>query len=48
MQNAFENAMQQLSNTKQYLNFDQSKFDFLRSPDRTIQMKVPIKMDDGS
>ncbi|OGF33332.1 hypothetical protein A2533_01150 [Candidatus Falkowbacteria bacterium RIFOXYD2_FULL_35_9] len=44
----FENAIQQLENAAKILNLDANKFEIIKKPDRVIQVKVPVKMDDGS
>ncbi len=48
MQNPFENAMLQLQRASAYLDVDKNKLEMLKAPDRTIQVKVPVKMDNGS
>jgi len=40
--------MTQLEKASELANLDANKLELLRTPDRTIQLKVPVKMDDGS
>ncbi len=46
--NAFENAMSQLDKAAKVINLEEEILNFLKVPDRTIQVQVPVKMDDGS
>lgn len=46
--NAFENAMSQLDKAAKVINLEEEVLNFLKVPDRTIQVQVPVKMDDGT
>lgn len=48
MNNPFENAMQQLATAAKMINLDPNKLALLQKPDRVIQVKVPVKMNNGS
>ncbi|KKQ80895.1 MAG: Glutamate dehydrogenase [Parcubacteria group bacterium GW2011_GWC2_38_7] len=48
MQNQFENALQQLGKAAQAINLEEEVLTQLRTPDRILQIKVPVVMDDGS
>lgn len=48
MNNPFENAMKQLDKAAQLLKLDNNVLELLKVPDRTVQVKVPVKMNDGS
>lgn len=47
MNNPFQNAMTQLSKAAKVINLDNDVLTLLKTPDKTIQVKVPVKMDDG-
>ncbi|KKR04591.1 MAG: Glutamate dehydrogenase [Parcubacteria group bacterium GW2011_GWC2_39_14] len=48
MQNQFENALQQLDKAAKVINLEEEVLTQLRTPDRILQIKVPVVMDDGS
>lgn len=48
MANAFSNAMKQLELAATDMGLDPEVLDRLRSPQRTIEVSVPLKMDDGT
>ncbi|MFA6537083.1 MAG: Glu/Leu/Phe/Val dehydrogenase [Patescibacteria group bacterium] len=45
---AFTNAMNQLHKTASLINLDADVLKMLETPDRVLQVKVPVKMDDGN
>jgi glutamate dehydrogenase len=47
MNNPFENAMKQLEKAAKVVDLNNDVFELLKRPDKTIQVKVPVKMDDG-
>jgi glutamate dehydrogenase/leucine dehydrogenase len=47
MATPFTNAMQQLERAAQLIKLDKNVLALLKSPDRTIQVKVPVRMDNG-
>jgi glutamate dehydrogenase (NAD(P)+) len=47
MNNPFENAMTQLETAAKLLSLDKNMLELLKSPDRTIQVKVPVRMNNG-
>ncbi len=48
MNNPFENAIKQLEKAAQVINLDAQVLELLKIPDRILQVKLPVKMDDGS
>ncbi|NQT50191.1 Glu/Leu/Phe/Val dehydrogenase [Candidatus Kuenenbacteria bacterium] len=48
MNNPFKNAIKQLEKAAQVINLDNKVLALLKTPDRILQVKVPVKMDDGS
>jgi len=48
MQNQFENALQQLDKAAKAINLEEEVLMQLRTPDRILQVKIPVVMDDGS
>ncbi|MBT7484351.1 Glu/Leu/Phe/Val dehydrogenase [Candidatus Peregrinibacteria bacterium] len=48
MNNPFENALQQLKKAGDVLELNSEVVDQLKTPDRILQLKVSVKMDDGS
>jgi glutamate dehydrogenase/leucine dehydrogenase len=48
MQNPFFNAMEQLDKAVGYLDVPKHVHDILKSPDRFVEVSIPVKMDDGS
>jgi glutamate dehydrogenase/leucine dehydrogenase len=46
--NAFQNAMSQLEKAAKVIDLNKDVFEYLKIPDRVIQVKVPVKMDDGT
>ena len=48
MSTSFENAIKQLEKAAQVINLDNKVFQLLKTPDRILQVKVPVKMDDDS
>ncbi|MBT5503689.1 Glu/Leu/Phe/Val dehydrogenase [Candidatus Falkowbacteria bacterium] len=48
MSTPFENAIKQLEKAAQVINLDNKVFQLLKTPDRILQVKVPVKMDDDS
>ena len=48
MSTPFENAMNQLEKAAQVIDLDQDVLELLKKPDKTIQVKVPVKMDNDS
>jgi glutamate dehydrogenase/leucine dehydrogenase len=48
MNNAFDNAMSQLATAAKMINLDPNILALLQKPDRVIQVKVPVKMNNGS
>lgn len=48
MNNPFENALQQLKKAGDVLDLQTELIDQLKTPDRILQLKVSVKMDDGS
>ncbi|MBT4722745.1 Glu/Leu/Phe/Val dehydrogenase [Candidatus Falkowbacteria bacterium] len=47
MNNPFENAMQQLEKAAKVVDLNNDVFERLKKPDKIIQMKVPVEMDNG-
>lgn len=47
MENPFQNAIKQLIKAAQVINLEKEVFEMLNVPDRMIQIKVPVKMDNG-
>lgn len=45
--NAFQNAMSQLDKAAKIIGLDKEVHEYLKIPDRVIQVKVPVKMDSG-
>lgn len=45
---AFENAMQQFDEAAKLLHIDKSLIEFIKQPKRTLIVKLPVHMDDGS
>ncbi|MBU1131837.1 Glu/Leu/Phe/Val dehydrogenase, partial [Patescibacteria group bacterium] len=48
MSNVFENAISQLEKSAKIVNLENEVLELLKTPDRIIQVKAPVKMDDGS
>lgn len=48
MSTPFDNAIKQLQKAAQVINLDDKVFQLLKTPDRILQVKVPVKMDDGT
>ena len=48
MQNAFQNAMEQLDKVAKLRDFGDEFISRLRQPDRDIRISIPVKMDNGS
>ncbi len=48
MQNQFENALKQLDKAAKAINLEEEVLTQLQTPDRILQVKVPVVMDDGS
>lgn len=48
MGNAFQNSMQQLDNAAEIINLDEKVHQALKQPQKTIEVSLPVKMDDGS
>ncbi|HUT22608.1 MAG TPA: Glu/Leu/Phe/Val dehydrogenase [Candidatus Bipolaricaulota bacterium] len=46
--NAFENAMKQLDNAAQTINLDKDVHEMLKRPQKTIEVNLPVRMDDSS
>jgi glutamate dehydrogenase/leucine dehydrogenase len=46
--NPYEMAVKQLEDAAEVLKLDRGVVDYLKVPDRVLQVKVPVKMDDGS
>ncbi|MBI5076769.1 Glu/Leu/Phe/Val dehydrogenase [Candidatus Falkowbacteria bacterium] len=46
--NPFENAIRQLEKAAKVMNLNKDILELLKTPDRILQVKVPLKMDDGS
>ena len=47
MNNPFQNALQQLEKSAKIINLDADVLELLKVPDRVLQVKVPVKMDNG-
>ena len=47
MNNPFQNALQQLEKSAKIINLDMDVLELLKIPDRVLQVKVPVKMDNG-
>jgi glutamate dehydrogenase/leucine dehydrogenase len=47
MNNPFENAIKQLENASKVIELKPEVFEMLKTPDRILQVKVPVKMDSG-
>jgi len=47
MINPFENALKQLNKAAELINLDKNFLKYLSKPDRTVQVKVPLKMNSG-
>lgn len=47
MNNPFENALQQLKKAGDVIQLEEEVIDQLKTPDRILQIKVPVVMDDG-
>jgi len=45
--NVFDNAMSQLAKVKQYFPGEEKYFENLKQPEKTINVTVPVKMDNG-
>src|SRR3989338_2139658 len=48
MNNAFDNAMQQLDKAAALINLNPNILRVLQRPDRFVEASIPVKMDDGS
>lgn len=48
MNNPLESARQQLANVQTILRIDQNIYERLLSPDRVLEVSIPVKMDDGT
>ncbi|MCD6575878.1 MAG: Glu/Leu/Phe/Val dehydrogenase [Nanoarchaeota archaeon] len=48
MENPFSNAQKQIEKTAEKLNLDKNVVETLKEPMRILQVRIPIKMDDGS
>lgn len=48
MQNPYEIAMKQLEAAANVIKLDRGILEYLKVPDRVLQVKVPVRMDDGS
>ncbi len=48
MSTPFENAIKQLEKSAKILDLKPQIFELLKTPDRILELKVPVKMDDGS
>lgn len=48
MNNPFENAMQQLQHAADVIDLDPNVLRVLQSPDRLVEVAIPVTMDDGS
>lgn len=46
--NPYEMAKKQLEEAAEIIKLDRGIIDYLKVPDRVLQVKVPVKMDDGS
>ena len=46
--NPYEMAKKQLEDAAKIINLDRDIVDYLKVPDRVLQVKVPVRMDDGS
>lgn len=48
MTNPFESAKQQLEEASQIAGFDKNKIEQLKSPDRYVEVSIPVMMDSGA
>ena len=48
MSNPFENAMKQLDKAAKIIDLDSDIHSVLQSPDRFVEVSIPVRMDDGS
>ncbi|MBS7250365.1 MAG: Glu/Leu/Phe/Val dehydrogenase [Candidatus Freyarchaeota archaeon] len=47
-ENSFQNVLHQLDKTAEIMNLDHNIHNFLRKPQRSLEVSIPIRMDDGS
>lgn len=47
-ENAFQNVLNQLDKTAEIMKLDRNIHNFLRRPQRSLEVSIPIRMDDGS
>ena len=45
--NPLENVQKILKKSCEILNLDESVYDLLKEPERTIEINIPVKMDNG-
>ena len=45
--NPLENVQMILKKSCELLNLDDSLYDLLKEPERTIEINIPVKMDNG-
>jgi glutamate dehydrogenase (NAD(P)+) len=47
-ENSFQHVLHQLDKTAEIMNLDHNIHNFLRKPQRSLEVSIPIRMDDGS
>ncbi|MEX2704343.1 MAG: Glu/Leu/Phe/Val dehydrogenase [Candidatus Freyrarchaeum guaymaensis] len=47
-ENSFQNVLSQLDKTAEIMNLDHNIHNFLRRPQRSLEVSIPVRMDDGT